>query len=288
VIELREEHVVAEEQALWRPATGFSARLQLTSRLRLIAPPLVATGLLIVLWYVFIWATSIRPLFLPTPLSVAEAFGEQWRVLLDHSWVTIEESALGLGLAVVIGAGLAVLIAEIPMLSRALMPLLIVSQAVPKVAVAPLFVIWFGFGLGPKIVIGFFIAFFPVVVSGTSGLKNMTRDEIDLFRTITPRRWPLYRHLKIPRALPQFFDGVKVASSLALIGAVVGEFVSADRGLGYLVTIMNRDLKTPEMFAVFFVLSLVGIMLFYAVVVIERLLIPWHFAMQRDTKVKGG
>ncbi len=277
-----ETHVVRSERSLWR-----LARRQGGSWARMVTPPLVATALLILVWYCVIWAFSLRPLFLPTPRSVAIALGEEWRLLVDHSWVTIQESAFGLGLAVGVGVVLAVLVAEIPVFSRALMPLLVVSQAIPKVAVAPLFVIWFGFGLGPKIVVAFFVAFFPVVVSTASGLKSISRDEIDLFKTITPRRWPLYRHLKIPRALPQFFDGVKVASSLALIGAIVGEFVSADEGLGYLVTIMNRDLRTPEMFAVFVVLSIVGILLFYAVVLIERLLLPWHFALTRETKVKG-
>jgi NitT/TauT family transport system permease protein len=259
-------------------------RAQLGRKLRLGLPPLIATGVLILAWYAMIWLLDLEPLYLPTPASVAGAFGTEWQMLLDHSWITVEESIFGLGLAVGVGVVLAVLIAEVPALNRAIMPLLVVSQAVPKVAVAPLFVIWFGFGIGPKVVVAFFVAFFPVVVSTASGLKSISREELDLFRTITPRRWPLYRHLKIPRAMPQFFDGVKVASSLALIGAIVGEFVSADEGLGYLVTIMNRDLRTPEMFAVFVMLSIVGIVLFYAVVLIERLLMPWFFAMNRDSR----
>jgi NitT/TauT family transport system permease protein len=277
-----ETKVLASEAMLWR-----SARRQSKTWLRLVIPPFAAAGLLILVWYCAIWAFSLRPLFLPTPRSVAEAFGSEWRVLLDHSWVTIEESAYGLGLAIGVGVVLAVLIAEVPVLSRALMPLLIVSQAVPKVAIAPLFVIWLGFGLGPKVLVAFFVSFFPVVVSTASGLRSIAREEVELFKTMTPRRWPLYRHLKIYRALPQFFDGVKVASSLALIGAIVGEFISADHGLGYLVTIFNRDLKTPEMFAVFIALSIVGILLFYTVVLVERLLLPWHVAMTREAKVRS-
>lgn len=282
-VEMTKPHVEVRTGRLADAARAVG-RAQPGHKLRLGLPPLIATGVLILVWYATIWLLDLEPLYLPTPSSVAGAFGTEWQMLVDHSWITIEESIFGLGLAVGVGVVLAVLIAEVPALNRAIMPLLVVSQAVPKVAIAPLFVIWFGFGIGPKVVVAFFVAFFPVVVSTASGLKSISREEIDLFRTITPRRWPLYRHLKIPRAMPQFFDGVKVASSLALIGAIVGEFVSADEGLGYLVTIMNRDLRTPEMFAVFAMLSIVGILLFYAVVLIERLLMPWFFAMNRDSR----
>ena len=244
----------------------------------LIGAPLVAAAALIALWYALIFLGDIRPFLVPPPHTIVQEFFGSAPSLLENGWVTMVEALGGLGLSIVGGVILAVLIAEIPAFSKGMMPWLVMSQAVPKVAVAPLFVIWFGFDLTPKIVVAFFIAFFPIVVSTASGLRSVSPEEIDLFRTMTQRRWPLYRYLKIPRALPQFFDGVKVGTTLALIGAVVGEFVSAQEGLGYMVLIANRNLDTPLMFAVFAALSLIGILLFYGVVLVERLLIPWHAA----------
>jgi NitT/TauT family transport system permease protein len=236
------------------------------------------------LWYATIGIFDILPVLLPPPHSVAQAFWGRLGALLSHGWTTLVESVVGLGVSIVIGALIAVMIVEIPFLTRVVMPWLVVSQAVPKVAIAPLFVIWFGFGLLPKVVIAFFIAFFPIVISGASGLASIDVEELDLFRTITRSRWQVYRHLKVPRALPQFFAGVKVGATLALVGAIVAEFVSAQRGLGYLIMIANRDLHTDFMFAVFIALSTLGIALFYAVVLVERLVVPWYFALKGGAK----
>lgn len=257
-----------------------SIAITIRRSLRAATAPFVGAVAIVALWYLVIALFDIRPFLIPRPEVVVGEFFENWSLLLQNGWATMIEALGGLGLSVVVGAILAVLVAEIPPFSRAMLPWLVMSQAVPKVAVAPLFVIWFGFDLAPKIVVAFFIAFFPIVISTASGLNSVSPEEVDLFRTMTRRRWPLYRHLKIPRALPQFFDGVKVGATLALIGAVVGEFVSAQEGLGYMVLIANRNLQTDLMFAIFVALSIIGILLFYAVVVIERLLIPWHFAQQ--------
>lgn len=246
--------------------------------------PLVGIVGILGLWYLIILIFHIKPFLLPPPHEVAVAFVENFPLILSNTWATAFEMIGGVVLGVGVGVILAVLIAEVPPFSRAILPWLVMSQAVPKVAVAPLFVIWFGFGATPKIVIAFFIAFFPIVISTASGLSGVSPDEVDLFRTMTKKRWPLYRHLKIPRALPQFFDGVKVATTLALVGAVVGEFVSAREGLGYLVLIANRNLQTDLMFAIFVALSIIGILFFYAVVLLEHLFIPWLFAQRSGAR----
>jgi NitT/TauT family transport system permease protein len=260
-----------------RPVGGRTATVP-RRILETIRAPLVALVAILGLWYLAIALFDIRSFLVPMPHVVAQEFVVNSEILLQNGWVTMVEALGGLGLSILIGVILAVLIAEIPPFSRGIMPWLVMSQAVPKVAIAPLFVIWFGFDLTPKIVVAFFIAFFPIVISTASGLRSVAPEEIDLFRTISRRRWPLYQHLKIPRALPQFFDGVKVGTTLALIGAVVGEFISAQEGLGYMVLIANRNLQTPLMFAVFVALSIIGIVLFYLVVLVERFVIPWHFA----------
>jgi NitT/TauT family transport system permease protein len=246
-----------------------------------ILAPAIGAAAILLGWYLLIWLTQLSAFLLPRPHQIARAVVANWWYLLAQSWTTALETVLGLSAGVVVAVVVAALIAEIRPVARAILPWLIVSQAVPKVAVAPLFLIWFGFGLAPKVVIGFFIAVFPIIISTASGLVSVTVEEQDLFRTMTPSHWHLYRHLKIPRALPQFFDGLKVATALALVGAVVGEFVSAHAGLGYVIMVANRDLDTNLMFAAFVALSGVGLLLFYGAVALERLSIPWYFAERR-------
>ncbi len=277
---IRDTHHVprSSESGHSAPPVGGRTAAVVRRITEIIRAPLVALVAILGLWYLVIAAFDIGSFLVPAPHVVGQEFVLNAGILLQNGWVTTVEALGGLGLSILIGVVLAVLIAEIPPFSRAIMPWLVMSQAVPKVAIAPLFVIWFGFDLTPKIVVAFFIAFFPIVISTASGLRSVSPEEIDLFRTMSRRRWPLYRHLKIPRALPQFFDGVKVGTTLALIGAVVGEFISAQEGLGYMVLIANRNLQTPLMFAIFVALSIIGIVLFYLVVLVERLAIPWHFA----------
>jgi NitT/TauT family transport system permease protein len=246
-----------------------------------VLPPLSALVAIIALWYAAIEILGIRKFILPAPHSVLASLSENFTSLLGHTWTTAVETGVGLLAAIVVGVLISVLITEVPFLSRALLPWLVVSQAIPKVAVAPLFVLWLGFGLGPKVVVALFIAFFPIVISTSAGLLATEPEELDLFRTMTRKRWPIYRYLKIPRALPGFFEGVKVGVALALVGAVVGEFVSADKGLGYMVIIANRNLDTDLMFAVFLMLSVIGVAFFYAVVALERLALPWVAARRR-------
>jgi NitT/TauT family transport system permease protein len=260
--------------------TSRSAAVLARARNVIVAPAIGAAVILLV-WYLVIWLMQLSAFLLPRPHQIAKAVVTNWSYLLAQSWTTTLETVLGLTAGVVIAVIVAALIAEIEPLARAVLPWLIVSQAVPKVAIAPLFLIWFGFDLAPKVVIGFFIAVFPIIISTASGLTSITVEEQDLFRTMTPSHWHLYRHLKIPRALPQFFDGLKVATALALVGAVVGEFVSSHAGLGYVIMVANRDLDTNLMFAAFVALSVVGLLLFYGAVALERLLIPWYFAQRR-------
>jgi NitT/TauT family transport system permease protein len=257
------------------------ARGVLAQARNVIVAPAIGAAVILLIWYLVIWLLQLSAFLLPRPHEIAKAVLVNWSYLLVQSWTTTLETVLGLTAGVVIAVIVAALIAEVEPLARAILPWLIVSQAVPKVAIAPLFLIWFGFDLAPKVVIGFFIAVFPIIISTASGLTSITIEEQDLFRTMTPSQWHLYRHLKIPRALPQFFDGLKVATALALVGAVVGEFVSSHAGLGYVIMVANRDLDTNLMFAAFVALSAVGLLLFYGAVALERLLIPWYFAQRR-------
>jgi NitT/TauT family transport system permease protein len=167
-------------------------------------------------------------------------------------------------------------------LDRAIMPLLVVSQSFPKVAVAPLIVIWFGLGFFPKILIAFSVAFFPVVVGTIAGMKALESDMYDLALTMQATKLKTFLRIRLPFAMPQILSGVKVAVAFSTVGAVVGEWVGADKGLGYLLLWSNANMDTPLLFAVLLCLMVIGLLLYYAVEFLERRLIPWHVSVRED------
>lgn len=220
---------------------------------------------------------------LPAPTAVGRALWEHRALLVDNAWVTVQEIVVGYALAVALGVGLAVLVSSSPLIERAVYPWLVVSQMIPIVAIAPIFVIWTGFDLRPKVMVIALVSFFPIAVNTVDGLKSTDPELLDLLRTMGAGRWRRFRVARLPSALPFLFSGLKVAAALSVIGAVFGEWVGADAGLGYLVLTFNNQVATAEMFATIVVLALLGIALFGLVRLLERLLLPWHVAV-RDAR----
>ena len=161
-------------------------------------------------------------------------------------------------------------------------PLLVFSQSIPKIAVAPLFVVWFGFGIVPKVIAAFLLGFFPVVVSTVMGFKSVEQDMVDLARSMGSTRLQMFFKISLPQALPAIFSGMKVSITLAVVGAVVGEFVGSNSGIGYLLQKANGNFDLPLMFAALVVLSMIGVILFVVIDVVERLMIPWHASQRND------
>jgi NitT/TauT family transport system permease protein len=161
-------------------------------------------------------------------------------------------------------------------------PLLVFSQSIPKIAVAPLFVVWFGFGIIPKIIVAFLLGVFPVVVSTVMGFKSVEQDMVDLARSMGSTRMQMFFKINLPQALPAIFSGMKVSITLAVVGAVVGEFVGSNSGIGYVLQKANGNFDLPLMFAALVVLSMIGVILFALLDVIERLMIPWHASQRND------
>jgi NitT/TauT family transport system permease protein len=168
------------------------------------------------------------------------------------------------------------------------MPLLLIAQLVPKVAIAPVLLVWFGYGLAPKIIIVFLVAFFPVVVNVATGLAAVERELLDLGRSLEASRWQIFWKFRIPSALPSLFSGMKIAITLAVIGAIIGEFVGGDKGLGYLIIIANQELDTPLAFAALLVISLGGMLLYVAIELAERVLIPWGQTAEDERLAEQG
>ena len=216
------------------------------------------------------------PSFLvPAPSAVLARLAGKGALFVAHSWVTLIETLGGFAVGVLVGVAAAAVIVMLPALHDVIMPLLLVAQIVPKVAFAPILLIWFGYGLIPKILIAFLVAFFPVVVSTTGGLVAAEPEMLELGRSLEATRWQVFRMIQAPTALPHLFSGMKVSVTLALIGAVIGEFVGGSKGLGYLIIIANQELDTPLAFAALLVLSLGGVILYGAVELAERAFIPW-------------
>lgn len=244
------------------------------------AVPVAAGIVAILLWHFAVLAFAVPVYLVPPPADVAQRLVEDWRQLGFHAAVTLGEALGGFALAAVFGVLAAALLVWSPALERAVMPVLLVIQTFPKIALAPLIVIWFGLGIGPKLLISFLVAVFPVLVSAIVGMRSVEKDMLDLARATQAPAWRIFWRVRLPFALPQIFGGLKVAVAFAVVGAVVGEWVGADRGLGYLLLWANANLDTPLLFAILVWLAVIGLSLYYAVEWAERLALPWHVSMR--------
>ncbi|HET9288110.1 MAG TPA: ABC transporter permease [Gaiella sp.] len=237
--------------------------------------PAVTIIVLIALWWlatvVFDWPAYL----VPTPGDVWNEMVDQRSLLASDFKTTLFESLLGFGLAIAIAVPFAVVIAYSRLLELTIYPALVALNAIPKIAIAPLLVIWMGFGIGPKIAMVVLICFFPIVISTATGLKSTPAELVDLARSLSASSVQEFVKFRFPAALPYVFVGLKVAIALAVIGAVVGEFVGATEGLGYVIIASGQNANTTLAFAAIVLLSVMSIVLFYALVLLERLVVPW-------------
>lgn len=229
----------------------------------------------------FIWQEvasqlSIPAYLLPAPSAIIKSMDANSAVLLKESVGTTIEILLGFALSVVIGVPLALAIYLWRPFARSIYPLLVSSQAVPKVAIAPLFLVWFGFGLMPKVLIAFLIAFFPVVINTAMGLASIEREKIYLARSMGLGPVATFFKVQLPNAMPSIFAGLKISITFAVVGAVVGEFVGGQGGLGYLLLIANGNMDTALLFGGIVALTVLGVVLFLAIGLLERLVLPPH------------
>ena len=245
------------------------------SRIARAARPLVTLAGLILVWGLVGYGAAIPAYLLPGPLSVAEALWHQRGLLLWSTLTTFTETALGLAIGTLLGAVCALAMVFSTALQRWLMPLLLLSQAVPVFALAPLLVLWFGFGMSSKVVMAVLVIFFPVTASFADGLRRTDLGWLDLARTMDAGPISILRHVRLPAALPAFGSGLRVATAIAPIGAVVGEWVGASSGLGYVMLNANARIRTDVMFAALFVLAVMTILLWTVVDRVLRRLLYW-------------
>ena len=256
------------------------------------APPL-SNGARDILWMlasvvlaIGLWAGAVAILkpaayILPAPWDVLTRTWTDRALLLSHGATTMGEILAGLLLSVVVGIPLGILIVALPIVQRLAYPIIIAFNAIPKVALAPLFVVWFGYGLLPRVLLTGSIAFFPILVATITGLVSIEPDLLRLAAVLRARRSRVFLHMRLPQAMPSIMSGVKVATSLAVIGGIIAEFVASDRGWGFLLVQASGSLDTTIMFSIVIILAVVASLLFYLISLLEIQLVSWH-ASQRS------
>lgn len=246
-----------------------------------------AAGLL-ALWQVAVWLSGVPAYILPGPLSAGQAWVNNATLILSNTWVTVLEILLGLLLGTLLGAGSALIVALYRPARRWLLPLLVTSQAVPVFAIAPVLVLWLGFGIASKVAMAMLIIYFPVATSFLDGLRRTEPGWIDLADTMTAggrrRKLAVVLYIRVPAALPALASGIRVAAAVAPIGAIIGEWVGAGSGLGHLMLISNARVQIDLMFAALFTLALFAIALYFTVDVLLRRALPW----QADAALRAG
>ena len=221
-------------------------------------------------WDVVADALDIEPFLVPAPSDIADSLWNDRGLLAEDAWVTLQEVVLGLALAIAIGFGFAIALHLSDALRRAFYPLLVASQAVPVIAIAPVLVVWLGFGIGPKLAIIALVCFFPVTVNTLDGLRAVDPEQVKMMRTLDADRRRILRAVEIPTALPYLASGARIAAAVAVIGAVFGEWTGSDEGLGHLILVSQGQLQTARVFAAVAVLSAMAIALFALIGVAER------------------
>lgn len=253
----------------------------MTVRMRQWLPPAALLIAAAGVWELWVRLDETPAWLLPSPSAVARTLVEDRALLARHGWVTLQEVIAGFAVALVAGVLLAVVINASPLLARAVYPLVVASQAVPIVALAPLLLVWFGYGLLPKVVVTALVAFFPIVVTSVDGLRSADRETLDLVRSMGGNRTTQFRLIEAPSALPALFSGARIGIAVAVIGAVFGEYVGANAGLGYLMNISSGRLLTVRVFACIVVLATMAVSLFGLVALLERRLLPWRRYLAR-------
>ncbi len=238
--------------------------------------PLILLAGLVALWQLLVWLSGVPPYLLPGPDRVIATWISRAGLIADHALVTVAEIVMGLVLGTVLGAASALCLAYFRPARRWLMPLLVISQAIPVFALAPLLVLWFGYGMASKVAMAVLIIYFPVTASFYDGLRRTDPGWLDLGQTMNGTPWAILRHIRLPAALPAFASGLRVATAIAPIGAVVGEWVGSSAGLGYLMLHANGRMQIDLMFAGLLTLSLFAVGLYFTIDVILRRALSWQ------------
>lgn len=264
-----------------RPVFGSHIRSALDQLWR----PLVLLVVIGALWWLITSMHWVASYLVPSPAQTWGALTKNAAYFWDNTLTTTYETLAGFAIAALFGVVAAVVMVYSHTIERTLYPLLLFAQVIPKIAIAPLFVVWLGFGLSPKITVAALMAFFPVVISAVAGLRAVDPEMLELVATMGSKPLQTFSKIRFPAALPHIFSGLKVAVTLAVTGAVVGEFVGSSKGLGYVILQANGNVDTPMLFAGLILMSALGVILFVLTELAERLLLPWQASRRSSGSV---
>jgi NitT/TauT family transport system permease protein len=251
------------------PAAQSGAMRALSDGSRSIILPLVLAAIVLLLWEVGVRTAGVPEVILPAPSTIAKVLWSKHEILLRHAQPTILESAGGFALASILGIGLAILLSYSRLAREALYPNLVFFQLIPKIALAPLFIIWFGIGSESRLAFAVFISFFPIVIATIAGFASVDKNMVRLCRSLTATEWQIFTSVKFPAALPYIFSGMKVAMTMAIIGVIIGEFITAQQGLGYLIVFATARADTVVGMAAIAMLCAGGLLLYGLVAAAE-------------------
>ena len=257
------------------PGTAPAPRFKLSSHLATLALPVGFAVVVLIIWEVGVRVARVPEAILPPPSAVLEQIMQHYRLILKHAVPTTLETLIAFGISIPLGVILAAVMTWSPFINKAVYPNVVLFQLIPKIALAPLFIVWLGIGLPSRVTFSIFISFFPILVATAAGLQSLPRDMLRLCRSLGATDWQVLCSVRFPTALPYLFSGMKVAVTLAIIGIVVGEFIASQQGLGYLILFASSRQQTDLSLACIVVLCAVGLLLYGAVVLAERLFKHW-------------
>ena len=235
-----------------------------------------AIAVILIVWQTICSLGMIDSFLLPSPVQVVKAFVEELPVLMEHSMVTLTEALIGLLLGILLGFVMAVLMDQFEPLYKAFYPLIVLTQTVPTVAIAPLLVLWFGYEMAPKVILIVITTFFPITVGLLNGFKSADKDSINLLRAMGANKLQIFKIVKLPGALSQFFAGLRISASYAVVGAVISEWLGGFSGLGVYMTRVKKAFSFDKMFAVIFLISVISLLLMKCVDLLQKKCMPWE------------
>ena len=236
----------------------------------------MAIIILILIWHLLSASDIVPSYMLPKPIDVLKALVQDREILFEHGLITLKEAIYGLLIGIMIAFAIATLMDECNLLYKALYPVMVITQTIPTIAIAPLLVLWMGFGVEPKITLVVLTTFFPIAVGLLDGYKNVDKDSVNLLRSMGAGKVKIFRHIKLPNALPHFFSGLKVSAAYAIVGAVISEWLGGFEGLGVYMTRVKKAYAFDKMFAVIIVIIVISLLLMTLVNVLRKMVMPWE------------
>lgn len=237
--------------------------------------PFISIIIILIAWQIIINFKIIPKFMLPSPIDVVKAFIKDFFVLMEHTKITLLEAFLGFLIGMILSFIIAIIMDSNKFLYKSIYPILIITQTIPTVAIAPLLVLWLGYGILPKIVLVVLTSFFPITIGLLDGFSSVDKDMLNLMKTMNASKWKIFYHIKLPSSIRYFFSGVRIAISYSVIGAVVAEWIGGFGGLGVYMTRVRKSYSFDKMFAVIFFISILSLVLMYLVKKIEKALMPW-------------